>query len=283
MKSTSYVLQAALVLLWWAGLGISDSFSRAFQFTGIGATAFNAFFLPDLLVIVVLSVVRAYTERPMLEYVILGGFGYGTLYCLQAMLLTGSGYLPTAVMTLGCAFNLWLVYGEQSFRQSRSSNVYLNAGKTFLQIAGVWSITLVGIPFLILQASGHDLAVSGSPITWIGGALFLLGSVLNLISAFYLVSRGEGTPLPLDQTNRLVIAGPYRYLRNPMAVAGVTQGLAIGIFFGSLPVIAYALLGAILWQVTVRPVEEADMGERFGHEYKEYAREVPCWFPHLGR
>jgi protein-S-isoprenylcysteine O-methyltransferase Ste14 len=35
----------------------------------------------------------------------------------------------------------------------------------------------------------------------------------------------------------LVIAGPYRYVRNPMAVAGILQGIAVGWYLGSVSVI----------------------------------------------
>ncbi|PPK88501.1 protein-S-isoprenylcysteine O-methyltransferase Ste14 [Neolewinella xylanilytica] len=281
MKSTAYLLQACLVVLWWLGMAINHALYWAFQFDGIGSTAFLAFFLPDVGVIVLCSVLRAYTARPALEYVILGGFGYASLYCLQATVMTASGYLPTALMLLGLAFNGWLIGGERTFRPSGTASLYVNVVKTLIQIGAVWTITLVGLPLLILEAFGNDMTVTLSPGTWFGGTLFVLASLLNLFSAYYLVSRGEGTPLPLDQTNRLVVSGPYRYLRNPMAVAGVAQGVAVGMLFHSPPVIAYALLGALLWQVTVRPAEEADMRKRFGRAYEEYVRHTPCWIPKI--
>jgi protein-S-isoprenylcysteine O-methyltransferase Ste14 len=49
MKGTAYLLQAAIVIAWWAGLFISDRFFAAFQFSGISPQAFWAFFLPDML------------------------------------------------------------------------------------------------------------------------------------------------------------------------------------------------------------------------------------------
>ena len=35
----------------------------------------------------------------------------------------------------------------------------------------------------------------------------------------------------------LVVAGAYRYIRNPMVVAGSTQGVAVGLFAGSIATI----------------------------------------------
>ena len=104
---------------------------------------------------------------------------------------------------------------------------------------------------------------------------------MGLWSSVVIVSKGEGTPLPLDQTNKLVTIGPYKYVRNPMAVAGVGQGLSIGIIYMSMPLIFYAILGAVIWHVVVRPREEKDMLERFGTAYKEYQSRVNCWLPRL--
>lgn len=94
-----------------------------------------------------------------------------------------------------------------------------------------------------------------------------------------MVRDGEGTPLPLDQTNALVVSGPYRFVRNPMAIAGIGQGLAVACLFQSIPILAYSLLGALVWQVVVRPFEERDMINRFGEDYLNYRRNVTCWLP----
>lgn len=92
---------------------------------------------------------------------------------------------------------------------------------------------------------------------------------------------GAGTPLPLDQTKQLVLSGPYRFVRNPMAVAGVGQGLAIACLFQSLPLAVYALLGAVVWHWVVRPFEEEDLAARFGRSYQDYRARVRCWIPRL--
>jgi protein-S-isoprenylcysteine O-methyltransferase Ste14 len=95
-------------------------------------------------------------------------------------------------------------------------------------------------------------------------------------------SRGAGTPLPSAMPNHLVIAGPYRWVRNPMAVAGITQGVAVGLVLGSWLVIAYSMIGSLLWNYAVRPLEEADLEERFGAEFRQYRDAVRCWIPRVG-
>ena len=79
--------------------------------------------------------------------------------------------------------------------------------------------------------------------------------------------------------HRLVIAGPYRRVRNPMAVAGVAQGVAVGLLGTSWLVIVYALAGGVLWHLLVRPLEEQDLASRFGADYQRYRSTVRCWVP----
>lgn len=78
-----------------------------------------------------------------------------------------------------------------------------------------------------------------------------------------------------------MIAGPYRVVRNPMALAGLTQGLGIAIALGSWTLVVYAVLGGLVWQICIRPVEESDLLQRFPDEYPGYQSRVRCWFPRV--
>src|SRR5207249_925346 len=90
---------------------------------------------------------------------------------------------------------------------------------------------------------------------WAGGALFVLGGSLGLTSGVVMAVRGRGTPLPADCPPELVVAEPYRYVRNPMAVGGPSQGVAVGLLLGSPAVLLYAVAGGPLWNWLVRPWE----------------------------
>jgi protein-S-isoprenylcysteine O-methyltransferase Ste14 len=278
MKETAYLLQAALISVWWVGLASNRSFFAAFQFDEIPPIAFWAFFAPDVIFIAVLSTVRTYKKNAAIEHVILGAFGYASLYCANATVLTGSGYLPTGLMLVGLTYNGFLCFNESLFRASSSSMAW-NVIKTLIQVVCIWILALVIIPYVILDA--FDALILPGPGIWlvIGGLLFGCFSLLGLISACFMVRDGAGTPLPLDQTNHLVVSGPYRYVRNPMAIAGIGQGLAISLVFQSVPIFIYSALGAVIWQLVVRPLEERDMAERFGEPYEVYRQQVSCWMP----
>ena len=92
---------------------------------------------------------------------------------------------------------------------------------------------------------------------------------------------GNGTPFPLDGSRQLVVSGPYAYIRNPMMIAGLGQGIAVGLWLGSPFVLGYVRVGGWVWQCLVRPLEEKDMSQNFGAAYEEYCQTVHCWQPRL--
>ncbi len=278
MKETAYLFQAALISVWWVGLASSQVFFNAFQFDQIPPTAFWAFFAPDIVVIAALSVVRARKRSTAIEYVILGAFGYASLYCVNATVLTASGYLSSLLMLVGLGYNVFLCFNNSLFRTS-STSLAGNVAKTLIQVVCIWGLTLLAIPYVILDAFSA-LTPPGSRIWFFVGALLFAGfSLLGITSASFMVRDGDGTPLPLDQTNRLVVSGPYRFVRNPMAIAGIGQGMSIAIVFQSVPIMVYAALGALAWELVVRPAEERDLAQRYGESFEEYRRQVSCWKP----
>lgn len=282
MKGTAYLIQGTLVALWWLGLTISADFYNAFQFPNISKVAFNSFLAPDVLIITFLSVLRAYKPSRDLELIILGGFAYGSIYCLNASILSSGGYLPTTIMFLGLFYNLFLVYQSKVFKVSKSRNTLSIGLKTIVQILCVWTITLILFPWILIDAFEID-TISSLSVQIISYVVFVLSSFLGLTSAYAIVKHGDGTPLPADQTKKLVIKGPYRYVRNPMAIAGMGQGLAIALYYSSIHLLIYTLLGGLLWHFVVRPVEEKNMLKRFGEEYQRYRGQVKLWVPKLGR
>ena len=230
--------------------------------------------------IAILSAVRAYRNATSLEYITLGAFSYAALYCANATVLTNSGYLPTGLMLLGLGYNLFLCFNQSLFRNATTS-FSLNVTKTIIQIVCIWTLALIVIPYIILDAF-DTIAIPQLGISLLMGSLvFICCSVLGLISSYFMVRDGSGTPLPLDQTNELVVTGPYHFVRNPMAIAGIGQGIAIALIFKSAPILIYSLLGAVVWHLVVRPIEEQDMVNRFGDVYLEYRQRVSCWIPRL--
>jgi protein-S-isoprenylcysteine O-methyltransferase Ste14 len=111
--------------------------------------------------------------------------------------------------------------------------------------------------------------------------LFALCSVLGLSSAIAMALAGQGTPLPMDAPRKLVSRGPYALVRNPMAIAGLGQGIAVALWMGSPWVAPYVVAGGLVWNYGVRPLEERHLRREFGGEFDTYVRTVRCWWPRL--
>lgn len=167
------------------------------------------------------------------------------------------------------------------FRQAKPAGWRVNLGKTAAQTVVFWVFFLWLCPVAIAAADDWlGIPRFTFPLqTLVGWKLFALAGTLGLWSGATMAVAGRGTPLPVDCPRRLVMTGPYAYVRNPMAIAGLTQGAAVGLMLGSWSVEAYTLAGAILWNLIVRPTEEAHLEELFGEEFRAYQTAVDCWTP----
>lgn len=153
--------------------------------------------------------------------------------------------------------------------------------KIVLQTVVFWTLFLLVFPAGLIWLEGvlgwPAFRFDGQRV--LGVILFVLGGSLGLTSGATMGIYGRGTPVPFDTARQLVVAGPYRFVRNPMAIAGLVQGAAVGLYFGSGLVLAYVVVGMVLWNICVRPVEEQDLETRFGEAFVAYRREVRCWVP----
>jgi protein-S-isoprenylcysteine O-methyltransferase Ste14 len=138
------------------------------------------------------------------------------------------------------------------------------------------------VPWLI---SGWQLPAPMSPFAIIRlttGAALLIVAVVVLVRAFArFVVEGGGTPAPVAPTERLVIGGDYRFVRNPMYLAVVTAVLGQAMIFGSLTLLLYALTVWGIMAAFVRWYEEPLLLERYGDQYERYRQAVRAWMPRL--
>lgn len=165
------------------------------------------------------------------------------------------------------------------FRVANPSSFAWNYTKTLLQTVVMWTIFLVVGPILVAWIETKLGLPKLSKFRTAGILLFILGGSLGLTSGYTMARIGHGTPLPMDTARNLVIAGPYRYVRNPMALAGTIQSFAVGVALGSPAIFVATIFSASLWNYWVRPSEEADLIERFGQPFIDYTNNVKCWLP----
>lgn len=114
----------------------------------------------------------------------------------------------------------------------------------------------------------------------IGGVLVCLGLV-PVVSAFVEFVKAGGTPIPIAPTQRLVVSGFNRYLRNPMYFFLLVAIVGQALLFGSLGLVGYAAGAWLVTAAFVRWYEEPTLARLFGAEYEAYRRAVPAWWPRL--
>ncbi len=114
------------------------------------------------------------------------------------------------------------------------------------------------------------------------GVLAIAAALPLLVHAFArFVIEGGGTPAPVAPTERLVVGGAYRYVRNPMYVAVVTTILGQALLLGDTRLLGYGVLVGLAFVAFVRAYEEPTLRRRYGEEYEAYRRAVPAWLPRL--
>jgi protein-S-isoprenylcysteine O-methyltransferase Ste14 len=150
-------------------------------------------------------------------------------------------------------------------------------------IAALPFFVAVVIPVWIARVDNVRLAL-GTTIPHVLAQVVGLGLVLIGLSLFVSSLRrfardGKGTLAPWDPPRRLVIRGPYRYVRNPMisGVVFILFGEALILLSG--PHVQWALIFLVINIIYIPLFEEQRLRARFGDEYIEYCRHVPRLIP----
>ena len=146
------------------------------------------------------------------------------------------------------------------------------------------------IGFVLVYLPGRFLAWSGiaEPVgtgePQVAGMIVVaIGTAIAFWCVFTFVFIGKGTPAPFDPPRKLVVRGPYRFVRNPMYIgAGLTLAGA-ALFYQSLPLLGYAGLFFLATHLFVVFYEEPTLRRTFGDEYEAYFRRVRRWMPTQGR
>ena len=87
--------------------------------------------------------------------------------------------------------------------------------------------------------------------------------------------------MPGAMTERLVVTGFNRYVRNPIYLAAMTVFIGEALLLGHFSLVIYAVAVWAGAAAFVRWYEEPALAGRFGADYADYRRAVPAWRPRL--
>ena len=157
-----------------------------------------------------------------------------------------------------------------------------------LAVAGLLIVGL--IPFLVAKASLALDQRLGLPNFYAGPVNILAGLLLaaaglglGLWSVLAEITIGEGTPVPLVPTKKLVVQPPFTYCRNPMTLGTIIAYLGLCVGIGSFSALVIVLILASLLLLYIKRIEEKELAVRFGAAYMDYKRTTPFILPRIHR
>jgi len=114
------------------------------------------------------------------------------------------------------------------------------------------------------------------PYTYLGILLILFGFVLNL-RADALFKKSKTTVKPHETPTSLEISGPFRISRHPMYLGMAAILLGVAIVSGSFLSFLFPIVFVLLMELLFIPIEEKNLKQVFGTEYRDYKKKVRRW------
>jgi protein-S-isoprenylcysteine O-methyltransferase Ste14 len=140
-------------------------------------------------------------------------------------------------------------------------------------------LVLIFVPARILSWSGivRPEVIELQQVA--GMAIGTTGAAVALWCVFTFATIGRGTPAPFDPPRRLVIQGPYRFVRNPMYIGAGFALAGAALFYESLPLLGYTGVFLLTTHLFVVSYEEPTLRRTFGKDYIAYCRKIRRWWP----
>lgn len=114
------------------------------------------------------------------------------------------------------------------------------------------------------------------PAGWIGGAVFAAAFALAVWAIATITRAGSNVPTNRP-TTAIVIAGPYRFTRNPIYLGMMVGQIGLAIALDSLWLLATLVPFALVLRYGVVAREEAYLERKFGDDYRRFRARVGRW------
>ena len=142
-------------------------------------------------------------------------------------------------------------------------------------------LVLIGIPYKIVSSPNHIHFFNIGAFRYFGLVPIVVGGIIYFWCSFSFVFFGKGTPIHSMPPKELVVKGLYRFVRNPMYIAGLLVLAGEVLLFQSKGVFIYFLVMFGVFNFFVLGREEPRLEKRFGESYKRYRKSVHRWIPRL--
>lgn len=153
--------------------------------------------------------------------------------------------------------------------------------KTIVTGTIILFLALVAGPYLAVQL---DYLASPLPLgvfRYFGVVMMFFGAPLAVWCSYLLLVPGKDKAIPTISSDRVVITGPYKYVRNPFILGWIFILYGEVVFARSVPLLVYALVLSLCVHFWVVGFEEPSLEDKYGEEYRRYKKSVPRWIPRI--
>lgn len=142
------------------------------------------------------------------------------------------------------------------------------------------SITVL-VPFLILTLKFRLIPMPLGIYHYLGLIPICLGIVLYLWAAWEFAVTGKGTPSSISPPKKLVVSGPYRWIRNPIYAGLLFILVGEAIFVQEVILVAYFFFFYLSFNRYIHNNEEPNLAHKFRANYRLYCHAIPRWLPRI--
>ena len=160
-------------------------------------------------------------------------------------------------------------------------------GLLMLIFSTIGSLILIA-PLYIFDIDGQILVdiftfpadIIPQPYNLVGLLLIPVGFLLIIWANYALLHIGKiglRDREPMQKPSNLVLAGPYRFSRNPLYLGGLLALLGLVIVWSSVVTAILTILVYIIFKYLFIKKEELILEEEFGDEYRDFKKRVRRW------
>jgi protein-S-isoprenylcysteine O-methyltransferase Ste14 len=153
--------------------------------------------------------------------------------------------------------------------------------RTIAYASAFIAVLFIYLPARLLSWSGTRTPRTIHAPQVLGMIVCGAGAAVALWCIFTFTFLGKGTPAPFDAPRRLVIEGPYRFVRNPMYIGAGIAGAGAALYCRSLALLIYAAVFLLIAHLFVVLHEEPTLRRNFGPQYTAYCSRIRRWLPRI--
>jgi len=184
--------------------------------------------------------------------------------------LIGLGTLSIAVVSMLRSLRRPAGREEPGARLALRAPILLAATLAFVALAAwLWRPLACTLP-----TAWHTLLLILGCVLLVGGCLLYLWGLRTLGTMF---APSSGFGVRLHAGHRLIVSGPYAFVRHPMYLAVMLAAWGSLLLYQTWASLGFAVM--MLGLVVRARREERVLAQEFGQGWREYAARVPAWLP----